>query len=160
MSRQGARGRVMSTLLNRRRAIRTATRSRKGAAMSANNRPKAKPKGDYATGYARPPKEHQFQPGQSGNKLGRPKSRLSIGEILLDERPATTTLLSFSSKRTGSTDSSPPCVRARDHSAAWRRYVLMIPLISARQEPQFVPACRASPIASTVTQPALAAVAI
>ena len=46
------------------------------------------------------------------------------------------------------------------HSAAWRRYALMIPLISARQEPQFVPACRACPIASTVTQPALAAAAI
>jgi hypothetical protein len=55
---------------------------------------------------------------------------------------------------------APPCVRARDHSAAWRRYALMIPLISARQEPQFVPACRACPIASTVTQPALAAAAI
>jgi hypothetical protein len=55
---------------------------------------------------------------------------------------------------------APPCVRARDHSAAWRRYALMIPLISARQEPQFVPACRACPIASTVRQPALAAAAI
>ena len=39
------------------------------------------------------------------------------------------------------------------HSAAWRRYALMIRLISARQEPQFVPASRACPIASTVTQP-------
>ena len=46
------------------------------------------------------------------------------------------------------------------HSAARRRYALMIPLISARQEPQFVPACRACPIASTVKQPALAAAAI
>jgi len=64
-----------------------------------------------------------------------------------------------STKETGA-QTAPPCVRARDHSAAWRRYALIISLISARQEPQFVPACRACPIASTVTQPALAAAAI
>jgi hypothetical protein len=53
--------------------------------MSANNRPKRKPTGDYAVGYARPPKEHEYPPGQSGNKSGRPKGRPSIGEILLEE---------------------------------------------------------------------------
>jgi hypothetical protein len=53
--------------------------------MSANNRPKRKPTGDYPVGYARPPKEHEYLPGQSGNKSGRPKGRPSIGEILLEE---------------------------------------------------------------------------
>ncbi|MGC2785227.1 MAG: DUF5681 domain-containing protein [Roseiarcus sp.] len=53
--------------------------------MSASNRPKRKPTGNYAVGYARPPKEHEFAPGQSGNKSGRPKGRPSIGEILLEE---------------------------------------------------------------------------
>ena len=53
--------------------------------MSANNRPKRKPTGDYAVGYARPPKEHEYPPGQSGNKSGRPKGRPSISEILLEE---------------------------------------------------------------------------
>ena len=28
-------------------------------------------KGDYEVGYGRPPKEHQFRPGQSGNPGGR-----------------------------------------------------------------------------------------
>jgi hypothetical protein len=40
----------------------------------------------------------------------------------------------------------PDCV----HSAEARRFALMIPLISARQEPQLVPALRAAPIASTL----------
>ena len=32
--------------------------------------------GDYAVGYGKPPKEHQFKPGQTGNLKGRPpKSR-------------------------------------------------------------------------------------
>ena len=34
-----------------------------------------KPPGNHggAVGYGRPPKEHQFKPGQSGNPKGRPK---------------------------------------------------------------------------------------
>ena len=30
----------------------------------------------------RPPKEHQFKPGQSGNKRGRPKGRLNMATIV------------------------------------------------------------------------------
>jgi hypothetical protein len=28
---------------------------------------------DYDVGYKKPPKEHQYKPGQSGNRSGRPK---------------------------------------------------------------------------------------
>ena len=53
---------------------------RGGPVVSCNKSKKA-PKGDYAVGYARPPKANQFQPGQSGNLGGRP----SLDELLLEE---------------------------------------------------------------------------
>ncbi len=36
-----------------------------------------KPDGDNEVGYGKPPKEHQFKPGRSGNLKGRPKSKKS-----------------------------------------------------------------------------------
>ena len=51
----------------------------------SSNKPKKAPKGDYAVGYARPPKANQFQPGQSGNPAGRPRGRPSLDELLLEE---------------------------------------------------------------------------
>ena len=51
----------------------------------SSNKPKKAPKGDYAVGYARPPKATQFQPGQSGNSSGRPRGRPSLDELLLEE---------------------------------------------------------------------------
>jgi hypothetical protein len=42
-------------------------------------------------GYGRPPREHQFKPGQSGNKRGRPKGSKNEATIigdLLDQRIA------------------------------------------------------------------------
>lgn len=36
-------------------------------------------------GYGRPPEEHQFKPGQSGNPKGRPKGSMSLKSILLSE---------------------------------------------------------------------------
>ena len=35
----------------------------------------------YKVGYRRPPKASQFQPGQSGNRRGRPKGSRSFGQI-------------------------------------------------------------------------------
>jgi hypothetical protein len=49
------------------------------------NQPKKIPTGNYEVGYGRPPKATQFQAGQSGNPLGRPRDRPSLDELLLEE---------------------------------------------------------------------------
>ncbi len=47
---------------------------------------KKKPTGDNEVGYGKPPKEHQFKPGQSGNIKGRRKYKKSgltdVSELL------------------------------------------------------------------------------
>lgn len=45
--------------------------------MSANR--------DYEVGYKRPPKEHQFKKGISGNPKGRSKNNATFTENVLDE---------------------------------------------------------------------------
>jgi hypothetical protein len=40
---------------------------------------------NHRVGYGRPPKEHQFQPGQSGNPSGRPKGARTFKSDLRDE---------------------------------------------------------------------------
>lgn len=49
----------------------------------AQNKQKRRPAGDYPIGYCRPPAEHRFRPGQSGNPTGQRKS--SWGKTIADE---------------------------------------------------------------------------
>ena len=36
----------------------------------------------YTVGYGKPPKQHQYRPGQSGNSKGRPKGAKSTSTLL------------------------------------------------------------------------------
>lgn len=40
---------------------------------------------DDKVGYKKPPKQHRFQPGQSGNPKGRKKGSISLEDVLLKE---------------------------------------------------------------------------
>jgi hypothetical protein len=50
---------------------------------------KRRPKGDYPVGYAKPPAEHQFKPGNNANPRGRQKgsknNRVVIRDVLLKQ---------------------------------------------------------------------------
>jgi hypothetical protein len=53
--------------------------------MSAKNAPKKKPTGDYPSGYCRPPKSGEWQPGFSGNPAGKAKGQPSLAQVLVEE---------------------------------------------------------------------------
>ena len=40
---------------------------------------------DYEVGYGKPPKKHQFKPGQSGNRNGRPKGMKNLKTDIAEE---------------------------------------------------------------------------
>ena len=41
-------------------------------------------KKDYDVGYGKPPKQHQFKKGQSGNPRGRPKDSRNLKQVLME----------------------------------------------------------------------------
>lgn len=47
--------------------------------------PKKQPKGDYEIGYGKPPKQHQFPKGFSGNLKGKPKGAKNVKTDLEEE---------------------------------------------------------------------------
>jgi hypothetical protein len=47
-------------------------RSSKGGQRPPRKRPNQSTSGTYAVGYGKPPRDHQFKPGKSGNDAGRP----------------------------------------------------------------------------------------
>jgi hypothetical protein len=59
-------------------------RIRRRARDPQDDAPKSSSGASDKTGYGRPPKQHQFKPGQSGNPRGRPKGAKSTA-TLIDE---------------------------------------------------------------------------
>ena len=45
----------------------------------------ARKKSEYTVGYCKPPAEHQFKPGKSGNPKGRKAGSKSLKQLLLEE---------------------------------------------------------------------------
>jgi len=54
-----------------------------------NGGPRVSSGASYTVGYARPPQDHRFQPGQSGNRKGRPKGAKNTSTLLREilDRP-------------------------------------------------------------------------
>jgi hypothetical protein len=57
-------------------------RVRMHAHAPRNGGPRASSGASYRVGYGRPPEDHRFQPGQSGNRKGRPKGAKNTVTLL------------------------------------------------------------------------------
>jgi len=57
-------------------------RIRRRAHAPQKGGPRSSPGASYRVGYGKPPRQHQFQPGQSGNSKGRPKGAKSTSTLL------------------------------------------------------------------------------
>ena len=55
--------------------------------------------GDYPVGYGKPPKNHQFKPGKSGNPKGRAKRTPTAAELLDREAARLVTIKTGNSQR-------------------------------------------------------------
>jgi Family of unknown function (DUF5681) len=64
-------------------------RIRRHALAPQKDRPRSSSGASYSVGYGKPPKEHRFQPGQPGNRKGRPKgtkNTLTLLREILDRK--------------------------------------------------------------------------
>jgi hypothetical protein len=64
-------------------------RIRRHAHAPKKDRPRSSSGASYSVGYGKPPKEHRFQPGQPGNRKGRPKgtkNTLTLLREILDRK--------------------------------------------------------------------------
>jgi Family of unknown function (DUF5681) len=57
-------------------------RIRRHAQTPRNGGPRVSSGASYTVGYARPPQDHRFRPGQSGNRKGRPKGAKNTSTLL------------------------------------------------------------------------------